>query len=167
MVHGWLVLFDHGEFGGGIEWYAESGGKPRSITIGEQSEDDLNAQNVNRAVAKGGALYVLQGLSHLGLSAGQLAVVWPEHDHFTSRVIARYDSGVWAVEGEPPMMTRYDRMLADIMRVVGEKQGCSMNFIESEVEGKAATKRGVVADLVRSGALQCADRRYFVGRGTR
>jgi hypothetical protein len=44
----------------------------------------------------GGALYVLQGLSH-----GHLAKVWREHDHFTSHVIARYDSEPFEWVREP------------------------------------------------------------------
>lgn len=90
--NGWLVLLDRGEFGGGVEWYQQAVGPPQSIIVGEPSEAEQNPQNVVRAVAKGDALYVLQGLSHLGLSAGQLAVIWPEHGHFMSRVIARYAS---------------------------------------------------------------------------
>ena len=90
---GWLVLFNHGEFGGGIEWYSEEDEPPRAIAIGERDDEaDYPVQNVNRAVAKHGALYVLQGLSHMVSSDGQLAKLWPEHDHFTSRVIARYMS---------------------------------------------------------------------------
>jgi hypothetical protein len=86
---GWLVLFDHGEFGGGIEWYARERSNPRSLVIGA-SDDELVAQNVNRAMSVDGRVFVLQGLTHLGYSAGQLSVLWREHDHFTSRVIARY-----------------------------------------------------------------------------
>jgi len=37
----------------------------------------------------GNALYALQGLAHPTLSAGQLARVWREQDHFSSHVIAR------------------------------------------------------------------------------
>ncbi len=90
-VDGYLVMFDHGEFGGGIEWYEKSGGPPRSITIGAV-RGELVPQNVNRAMAVDGVLYVLQGLSHMGFSAGQFSALWREHDHFTSRVIARYRS---------------------------------------------------------------------------
>jgi hypothetical protein len=105
-VDGYVVMFDHGEFGGGIEWYEKSGGPPRSITIGAV-RGELVPQNVNRAMAVDGVLYVLQGLSHMGLSTGQFSALWREHDHFTSRVIARYrsepvdwilqDDGTWWV----------------------------------------------------------------------
>jgi hypothetical protein len=92
-IDGYLVMFDHGEFGGGIEWYEKSGGQPRSITIGAtRVRGELVPQNVNRARAIDGVLYVLQGVSHMGFSAGQLSALWREHDHFTSRVIARYRS---------------------------------------------------------------------------
>jgi hypothetical protein len=90
-IDGYLVMFDHGEFGGGIEWYEKSGGPPRSVTIGAV-RGELVPQNVNRAMAVDGVLYVLQGISHMGFSAGQFSAVWREHDHFTSRVIARYRS---------------------------------------------------------------------------
>ena len=90
-VDGWLVMFDHGEFGGGIEWYSKSGGAPRSIAIRKDAGDDVS-QNVNRAAAIDGVIYVLQGLSHMGTSDGQIASVWREHDHFTSRIIAKYRS---------------------------------------------------------------------------
>ena len=98
---GWLVLFDHGEFGGGIEWYARDGSDPRSIVIGA-SDDELVAQNVKRAMSVGGRVFVLQGLSHLGYSGGQLSVLWHEHDHFTSRVIARYltEPVDWLLQGD-------------------------------------------------------------------
>ncbi len=86
---GWLALFDHGEFGGGVEWYAREGGEPRSIVIGA-NKGDLVPQNVNRAMSVGGTVFVLQGLSHMGYSGGQLSTLSHEHDHFTSRVIARY-----------------------------------------------------------------------------
>lgn len=85
-------MFDHGEFGGGVEWFARSGGPPRSVFIGTREIEGSTPQNVNRVIAAGQAIYVLQGLSHLGISEGQLAMLWREHDHFTSHVIARFDS---------------------------------------------------------------------------
>jgi hypothetical protein len=88
---GYLVMFDHGEFGGGIEWYEKSGGPPRSITIGAR-RGDVVPQNVNRAMTVDGVVYLLQGLSHLGFSAGQFSALWREHDHFTTRIIARFRS---------------------------------------------------------------------------
>ena len=104
---GWLVLFDHGEFGGGIEWFDRRGGDPRSIVVGEAYPGDYVPQNVNRAMASDGALFVLQGITHGVSSGGQLVKVWREHDHFTSHVIARYSSepvdwirepgGIWLV----------------------------------------------------------------------
>lgn len=100
---GWIVLSDHGEFGGGIEWFARTGGNPRPIVIGNQrADDDFVPQNVNRAMIVDGALYVLQGLSHLGLSRGQLSKVWREHNHFTTHVVARFASEPydWIVEPE-------------------------------------------------------------------
>ncbi|HTA90176.1 MAG TPA: hypothetical protein VK745_11385 [Polyangiaceae bacterium] len=89
---GWLVMFDHGEFGGGVEWFERRGGEPRLVHIGPGKKDEIDPQNVNQALADGSAVYVLQGISHLGISEGQLAKLWREHDHFTSHVIARYDS---------------------------------------------------------------------------
>ena len=89
---GWLVMFDHGEFGGGVEWFDRKGGKPRSVHIGPVKEDEINPQNVNQARADGSTVYLLQGISHLGISQGQLVKVWREHAQFTSHVIARYDS---------------------------------------------------------------------------
>jgi hypothetical protein len=99
---GWIVLFDHGEFGGGVEWYPRRGGEPRSIVIGNERDGRSSPQNVNRALALGGSLYLLQGLSHIGISTGQLAKVWREHDHFTSHVIAVYESEPfdWVVEAD-------------------------------------------------------------------
>lgn len=107
---GWLVMFDHGEFGGGVEWYAKSGGPPRSIEIGQspgRAPFDSVPQNVNRAMTAEGVVYVLQGQTHLMTRPGQLAALWREHDHFTSRVVARYrtepidwiaqDDGTWLV----------------------------------------------------------------------
>jgi hypothetical protein len=105
---GWILMFDHGEFGGGIEWYSRAGGEPRSIVIGD--ERARAPQNVIRAAAVNGVLYVLQGLSHGSSSAGQLAKLWHEHAHFTTHVIARYDyapfdwiresDGTWLVATE-------------------------------------------------------------------
>jgi hypothetical protein len=89
---GWLVTFDHGEFGGGLEWYARGGSAPRSIVIGPHQGDEEVPQNVNRALAVGGDLYVLQGISHMGISEGQFAKIWREHDHFSNQVVARYAS---------------------------------------------------------------------------
>ncbi|HEY4104903.1 MAG TPA: hypothetical protein VGM44_13485 [Polyangiaceae bacterium] len=89
---GWLVMFDHGEFGGGVEWYERQGGEPRSVHIGPAKEDEIDPQNVNQAIADGSAVYVLQGIAHMGINQGQVAKIWREHDHFTSHVIARYDS---------------------------------------------------------------------------
>jgi hypothetical protein len=89
---GWIVMFDHGEFGGGIEWFARAGGAPRSIFVGTQQQDEITPQNINRAMAADGAIYVLQGIAHMGINEGQLAKIWREHDHFTSHVIARYPS---------------------------------------------------------------------------
>jgi hypothetical protein len=88
---GYLVMFDHGEFGGGVEWYDKNGGSPRSITIGAR-RGELVPQNVNRAVTADGVVYLLHGLSHLGFTAGQFSALWREHDHFTSRVIATFRS---------------------------------------------------------------------------
>jgi hypothetical protein len=89
---GWIVMFDHGEFGGGIEWFARAGGEPRSIFVGTHQQDEITPQNVNRAMAADGVIYVLQGLAHQGIHEGQLAKIWREHDHFTNHVIARYSS---------------------------------------------------------------------------
>jgi hypothetical protein len=89
---GWLVMFDHGEFGGGIEWFERQGGEPRQVHVGPATKDAIDPQNVNQALADGSSVYVLQGISHLGISEGQLAKVWREHEHFTSHVIARYAS---------------------------------------------------------------------------
>jgi len=89
---GWVVMFDHGEFGGGVEWFARAGGEPRSVFVGTQEQDEITPQNVNRAMAADGVIYVLQGIAHQGTNEGQLAKIWREHDHFTSHVIARYPS---------------------------------------------------------------------------
>jgi hypothetical protein len=86
---GWIVLSNRGEFGGGITWYERSGGSGRSIAIGEKY-GELVPQNVRRAVAADGALFLLQGVTHLFMGDGHLAVLRREHDHFTTRVIARY-----------------------------------------------------------------------------
>ncbi len=88
---GYLVMFDHGEFGGGVEWYEKRGGPPRSITIGARRWEFV-PQNVNRAMTVDGVVYVLQGISHPGVSRGQFSALWREHDHFTSHVIAKYRS---------------------------------------------------------------------------
>ncbi len=98
---GYVVMSDQGEFGGGVEWYEKRGGPPRSITIGAR-RGELVAQNVNRAMALDGVLFVLQGLSHLGFSDGQFSALWREHDHFTSHVIARYRSEPvdWIFQGD-------------------------------------------------------------------
>jgi len=90
-AEGWIVMFNNGEFGGGIEWYAKSGGPPKSIDVVEGREDG-GYQNVNRAMSISGRLYVLQGIAHGTLSEGQLAVFWREHDHFSSHVIAKFRS---------------------------------------------------------------------------
>jgi hypothetical protein len=86
------VAHYHGEFGGGIEWFSHGGGPPRSVFIGTRDMDKIVPQNINRAIAAGGAIYVLQGISHMGISEGQLARLWHEHDHFTSHLIARFAS---------------------------------------------------------------------------
>jgi hypothetical protein len=48
-----------------------------------------------------GVVYVLQGLAHIMPRPGQLAAVWREHDHFASRVVARYRTkpGEWIRDG--------------------------------------------------------------------
>ena len=89
---GWLVMFDHGEFGGGIEWFARAAGSPRAIFVGTHRQEKIVPQNVNRALAADGVIYVLQGIAHQGTNQGQLAKIWREHDHFTSHVIARYSA---------------------------------------------------------------------------
>jgi len=63
---GWIVMFDHGEFGGGIEWFARAGGQPRSVFVGQHEQDEFVPQNVNRALAADGVIYVLQGIAHMG-----------------------------------------------------------------------------------------------------
>lgn len=68
----------------------KSGGPPRSIVVGE-GRPHGPPQNVTRATTVDGRLVVLQGLSHM-VGAGQLAVIWREHDHFTSQVIAQFES---------------------------------------------------------------------------
>ncbi len=83
---GWIVAWNHGEFGGGLEWYPRSDGGAQPIVVG--SDEDV--QNVNLGRVENGALYVLQGISHLTLSEGQLAKVWRDHGRFQSHVIARY-----------------------------------------------------------------------------
>jgi hypothetical protein len=53
---GWVVMFDHGEFGGGIEWYARPGGAPRAVYVGPPEQDDFVPKNVNRALAADGVI---------------------------------------------------------------------------------------------------------------
>jgi hypothetical protein len=132
---GWLVMFDHGEFGGGVEWYARSGGEPRSIEIGQKTTRDpfdRVPQNVNRAMTIDGVIYALQGLTHLMTTPGQLVALWREHDHFTGHVVARYrtepvdwivqddgtwlvltDEGIWKTSraGEVSLVTRVPEVL--------------------------------------------------------
>jgi hypothetical protein len=57
--------------------------------------------NVNQALAVDGSIYVLQGISHLSLSEGQLARVWREHDHFTSHVITHLAGAATLRRGVP------------------------------------------------------------------
>jgi hypothetical protein len=84
---GWLALSNQGEFGGGrFEWWDRTLSSGQSITIG----DGERAQDVIRATASGDVVFVLQSLWH-HVNTGQLAELRREHDHFTSRVIARYD----------------------------------------------------------------------------
>jgi hypothetical protein len=83
---GWLAMCDHGEWGGGIEWWDRSLDGGQRVMIGA----DDSPQNVVRAIASGDVILVLQAESY-ARSIGQLAELWREHDHFTSRVIARYD----------------------------------------------------------------------------
>jgi hypothetical protein len=88
---GWIVMFDQGEFGGGIEWYAHGGGDALSIAMIADAAHPM-PENVLRAVARGPIVFVLQGLAHGTSSSGQLAALWREGDAFATRVIARYDS---------------------------------------------------------------------------
>jgi hypothetical protein len=107
VVDGWLVMSDFGEFGGGIDWYAVAGGSPRRVIVGLPGEQNPPPQNVQRAQAIGGKLFVLQGLAHLGDWVGQLAAIWRERSRFSTHVVARYRSepvdwireseGVWLV----------------------------------------------------------------------
>lgn len=84
---GWLA-FSEGEWISNIEWWDRSLSSGRAITIGDRSVP----QDVVRAAASGDEVLVLQ-VPWLTGSGGQLAALRREGDHFTSRVIARYDSG--------------------------------------------------------------------------
>lgn len=122
---GWVVMFDHGEFGGGIEWFPRAGGPPRSVFIGTRHPERSAVQNVNRAIALGEAIYVLQGISHLSISEGQLARLWREHDHFTHHVIARFASepvdwirledGSWLIATQTDIWQLDERGTADLV----------------------------------------------------
>jgi hypothetical protein len=97
---GWLVMEDHGEWGGGISFYSR-GGDERAIPIGGIAEAEARPQNVLRALRVGDEIYLLQGLSHLGSSSGQFAKLWRENGSYTGQAIARFDSAPSAWQREP------------------------------------------------------------------
>ncbi|MFH1498008.1 MAG: hypothetical protein ABII82_09315 [Verrucomicrobiota bacterium] len=61
VADGWLVFADHGEFGGGLKWYAESGDRDYDIAKG---------LNIAGCFRHDDAVYVFGGLSHLGQPDG-------------------------------------------------------------------------------------------------
>ena len=124
-------------------WDDQQAERYSSIMIGAM-RGELVPQNVNRAMAVDGVLYVLQGLSHMTLSAGQFSALWREHDHFTSRVIARFRSepvdwifqsdGTWLVltweavwrtsrNGEVELITRLPDVLEYPLNLSGAPDG--------------------------------------------
>jgi hypothetical protein len=88
---GWLVMLDHGEFGGGIEWYAKAGGPPRPVVVPGHREPDIT-QNVSHAVAHEGIIFMLQGLFHATLSRGYLSALWRERGELRARIVVRFES---------------------------------------------------------------------------
>jgi hypothetical protein len=93
---GFMLMADRGEWGGGLAWLPRSSGPAIPIVISLPGEQDPPPQNVQRAQRVGDRLYLLQGITHLGLWEGQLAAVWRERERFRTRVIARYRSEPFA-----------------------------------------------------------------------
>jgi hypothetical protein len=154
---GWLVLFDHGEFGGGAEWYAKSGGAPRSIDIGESaSPTDSVPQNVNRAMTIDGVVYVLQGLTHLMTQPGQLAALWREHDHFTSRVIARYRTEPfdWLLQNDGTWLVATNEAIWQTSREGGVSLVTRLPDVLEYPSSLAKTADGTFYVAGRAGALR-------------
>lgn len=73
LADGWLVFVDHGEFGGGLKWYSESG---------DRAQDIAKGLNIVGCFRHNEAIYVYGGLSHMGSSIGFVREVKTEGDRW-------------------------------------------------------------------------------------
>jgi hypothetical protein len=89
---GWLLARDAGEFGGGLSWLPAAGDTALEFDLTAAGDDEHHPQNVRHVQRDGDAVYVLQGLAHMGISEGQLTKVWRHGTRFTARVLAHYRS---------------------------------------------------------------------------
>lgn len=87
---GWLLGSDLGEFGGRLSFLAS--GADEAIRLNLRPSEGYAPQNVQQMVREGDSVFVMQGLSHLGFSEGQLTKVWREQGRFRGRVLGYYRS---------------------------------------------------------------------------
>jgi hypothetical protein len=75
VADGFLVGFDHGEFGGGLTWFNRAGTKHVRISPPAAKERDWFPENVVGIFEHQRAFYVFQGLAHLAARRGRVLKV--------------------------------------------------------------------------------------------
>lgn len=102
---GWLVGFDHGEWGGGLWWYSQNGRTSRQLRPSPNApahpEDQLPATNVRGFALVGGDVLVLMGRDHVTLRSGRVFRAVREGKRWTLAPVAVLDGSpdAWVVEG--------------------------------------------------------------------
>jgi hypothetical protein len=106
VADGWLVGFDQGEFGGGLWWVDESGGRSQRLRPPRQSPvnkaDPYQAENVLGFADIGGRTVVLMGLDHLSGRSGRAFAVQQASGSWRLAPLAVFDASpeAWLAEDE-------------------------------------------------------------------
>lgn len=103
---GWIVGFDHGEFGGGLWWFSSNGAESRRIRPdaserSDQNHNDLPENAVGLPVV-GGERFVLMGLDHLMDRSGRIFRLVHDTTGWRIDPVAVLDAepDVWFVDGD-------------------------------------------------------------------
>jgi hypothetical protein len=103
---GWLVGFNSGEFGGGLWWFDEAGGRSERLrppaTAPRHKNDIFQAENVQGFARLGDDIVVFMGLDHLGGRSGRVFWVRRLAGAWVLEPLAALDASpsAWVVEGQ-------------------------------------------------------------------
>jgi len=98
---GYLVGYDHGEFGGGLYWFSADGRRHARLAPPAHVHSDWFPENVHAISEHNGSFFVFQGVSHLSLRMGRVLKVRPSNNGWRVAVLVVLDATPEVVVEEP------------------------------------------------------------------